>query len=1501
MRKSNIFPKIFILSIISVVLISLTVVFATWFMLSEVAVKPVYNANSLYYHYLHGQSVIYNGAQQKPTPILNDVEYPDLIDLNKDVSIKCYETDDEENKILSTETTSFPTNAGIYILNIQSTLEVAPEGFEPTDILFTINPATPTVTWPTVSDTPQFYSNEIEYSGGGALGLKNETVSGTFAISGDPNYIGIYNNDGDLPILKYSIPLKFISNDSNYSSVKSSQSDSAYIYYYAVADNTDRFFATIDEAIKIDSTNTIYVMVVNDDEAMNAKTIGYTLSKNEHLTIDETLVIPYNMSKNGNAFTYNNLNSSYDETSKEWGAVFLKAQNTNFNYFADEKFNSDGSFMYLKNIAYLNCELNINSSGVLKISGITGNPYEQETSLQGATTRDYAELRIISGSSIKNSGKIYVGGYIKEVDQELDYTNDYKAQVIVQNGSIVHLPFVINDNPSGPRIVGAYLCKPGESHSSNDLMKQSYLEKLEPNILLYRRFDMPNIQTKIKVHYGGTIKAFGDIYTAAVAGGLMPAQHNFCDVTFVAKDEQNVSSIIGMTNDNTILEISCINKIPGKTSNEYNSKKTHIKVSSKKNTGVEGGISLKNMTFLLKAATIEANLDSSKVFFPLSDLLEFEFNNFTYSYFLYDYKILPGCKVIINKGANLEIQGGLSIYSNYKDNMSAGKATYPSADILEQGGNSSSGELIVNGKLIIKNGASIGGKISTTSAGAEITMEKNVSCNLSTEEGWGVMTAGDAIFGMTTEYIFSYVQNENPPKNEQLRLHLFDGTNVSSRTTNIIIPGAYVSIADTEDENVYGWYTKSCYLYYNINGGDSFVLSQEPDINSDPYDSSKGYVIKNLEAVEDNKIPIRKHYCFTGWYLDPSCTNDSLLVEYNEEGYGNIIEKTVYSDTTLYAGWTPIQYNINIDFVYEECEDLGIEAIHNVVTQFDITTNNTLKYPTHDNKYVFGGWYSDPSCKTLITQLVGKNYVDNYLDDDSSNDLHIWGLWYKAGTKTFDVEYVILNNDDLEVQLENGVVVETAFNLPDYAYQNSNPKYSNYFVNWYIEYTDDEKTIFNKNTHLSSDYVNNDGKLVIYGVWEKKIKVVFNDEDNNEIDYKYVIPNSSFIIGNKIDSLGNIITIWHNSNNSKYFIEGIEYSSGINQNTNGYNSEKNTLVLKHYTYVYINIKIESIKNTSLSLALAKNNPVYSLANNELSKVTNIDIDNNPDNDYYISVGETLTFTATANSGFKNPKVKINTETKAGSYPITITESTSQLVVSTSAESSNCITSDTLITLFDGSKKMVKDLLPTDILLVFNHETGKYEAAPMIFNDVEPEGLYRIVNLKFSDGTIVKVVYEHGFFDLTLNEYVYIREDNMKEYIGHKFYQANYDGIYYIPREVELIDTYITEEITTVYSPVTVYHLNYFTEDMLSMPAGIPGLFNIFEFGDNLTYDQEQMQKDIETYGLYTYEDFEDYLSYEVYSMFPGAYLKVSVGKGYTTFEDIVEMIYLYLEKHELIK
>ena len=58
-----------------------------------------------------------------------------------------------------------------------------------------------------------------------------------------------------------------------------------------------------------------------------------------------------------------------------------------------------------------------------------------------------------------------------------------------------------------------------------------------------------------------------------------------------------------------------------------------------------------------------------------------------------------------------------------------------------------------------------------------------------------------------------------------------------------------------------------------------------------------------------------------------------------------------------------------------------------------------------------------------------------------------------------------------------------------------------------------------------------------------------------------------------------------------------------------------------------------------------------------------------------------------------------------------------------------------------------------------------------------------------------------------------------------------------------------------------------------------------------------MQADIEKYGLYTYEDFAAYVTYEEYVAFGGAYFKVLVGKGLLEFEDILMAVATYAPSH----
>ncbi len=220
---------------------------------------------------------------------------------------------------------------------------------------------------------------------------------------------------------------------------------------------------------------------------------------------------------------------------------------------------------------------------------------------------------------------------------------------------------------------------------------------------------------------------------------------------------------------------------------------------------------------------------------------------------------------------------------------------------------------------------------------------------------------------------------------------------------------------------------------------------------------------------------------------------------------------------------------------------------------------------------------------------------------------------------------------------------------------------------------------------------------------------------------------------------------------------------------------------------------------------------------------------------------------------------------------------------------SCVAKGTLITLADGTQVPVETLTGDEMLLVWNLETGKLDSAPIMFIDSDPETAYEVINLYFSDGTDVKVISEHGFWDYDLNEYVYL-DENASAYIGHAFAKHNGSEL----EKVQLVDVSIETETTTAWSPVTFGHLCYFVDGMLSMPGGISGLFNIFEVdAETMAYDVEKMQCDIETYGLLTVEDFGGMITEEMFEAFNGKYLGIAVGKGNLTWEFIAHLAERY--------
>ena len=212
----------------------------------------------------------------------------------------------------------------------------------------------------------------------------------------------------------------------------------------------------------------------------------------------------------------------------------------------------------------------------------------------------------------------------------------------------------------------------------------------------------------------------------------------------------------------------------------------------------------------------------------------------------------------------------------------------------------------------------------------------------------------------------------------------------------------------------------------------------------------------------------------------------------------------------------------------------------------------------------------------------------------------------------------------------------------------------------------------------------------------------------------------------------------------------------------------------------------------------------------------------------------------------------------------------------------------------SSKKSIAldELTEKDLLLVWSFFDGGYATVPAAQVFAHTEDYNTIVKLIFSDGTIIKVVNEHKFMSVNDNAFVSISAGNVQDHIGKSFVKMSDGGL----TSVELIDCEIYEEYGVAWAAVSSYHYNIFVEGMLSidMRDAFIGAFCYFDIGEDMAFDQAAIERDVETYGLYTYADFEEYLTVEQFELLNVKYMKIAVGKGLVTFDDLLTMIDLFL-------
>ncbi|MDY5982094.1 MAG: Hint domain-containing protein, partial [Anaeroplasma sp.] len=220
---------------------------------------------------------------------------------------------------------------------------------------------------------------------------------------------------------------------------------------------------------------------------------------------------------------------------------------------------------------------------------------------------------------------------------------------------------------------------------------------------------------------------------------------------------------------------------------------------------------------------------------------------------------------------------------------------------------------------------------------------------------------------------------------------------------------------------------------------------------------------------------------------------------------------------------------------------------------------------------------------------------------------------------------------------------------------------------------------------------------------------------------------------------------------------------------------------------------------------------------------------------------------------------------------------------------SCFTDDTIITLADGTHKKISEISKDDRIISYNFFTGEFEEQSIVILVNHGTREYEVLHMIYDDGTELKTIGEHGIFNYDLNQFVYPTKENYLSYIGHKFVKYNEDTNSY--ELVTLVDAYYDTMITGAWSITSSSNSNAIANNMLTV-APPANFHNWITMGDKLRYDMDAFQQDIETYGLYTYEELKDYMTYEQF-VEVGQYLKIPVEKGYFTFEYIIELIEQY--------
>lgn len=669
--------------------------------------------------------------------------------------------------------------------------------------------------------------------------------------------------------------------------------------------------------------------------------------------------------------------------------------------------------------------------------------------------------------------------------------------------------------------------------------------------------------------------------------------------------------------------------------------------------------------------------------------------------------------------------------------------------------------------------------------------------------------------------------------------------------------GSYYYVGASEEE--YNTYR----INYNTNGGDELESDIIPS-----FDSTYTVTLDSLQ------VPHKDYYTLESWYTDENCTEGN-------EFTGTTLTAS-NATLNLYAKWKYKEYSFSYMVAYEDSNnDNYLEYLDNntvlsnlngkftyeTLQNGDLTISTTATY----GDKTFYGWYVgfDEANGILVGNTFKLSYLQKIVAEEDVDQIPLYAVFkdYKEYTIIF-----VDNNDDFSDP--SNIKVQTYGNiaLPDTSSYDDDPNNMTYCKNWYYTSNKTTGTQVINNVKLSSilDKVTvSDGNTIyLYADFVTKDFTVKYKNASGQIDESltqyfnegqvFDLSSSDNIVKSDYDNGSNII---------KYTFEHWVIEDTNSEVNDSSTFTGNTVLVPYFSESkYCTITV-SATNSTIS--------------NSYNSSTNENIE-------YVPIGTKITFSVSYGGSYDKSFVVAGENISSDSKEVTVNNHISV----TAYSSYTCLAAGTLITMSNGSVKKIEDIKSGDKVLAFNHETGLFVEDIVSFNAHMNMkwNYYQVIKLNFSSNYVIEIISEHGFFDLTVNKYIYIDSNNYDNYIGHKFLSTNVKNGHIEIEEVILETVELYEKYTGIYCPISTYNINTLANGLLTVAGGVEGIINIFEYDSNLKYDEEKMQNDINKYGLFEYEDFAEYITFEQFEHSPLKYYKVAISKGKITFEQLLKLI-----------